>query len=77
LQGKGREKTGRKGPISKRTIFDQRIFSLFQRKIQGTVVNAKKSVLSPAKSTEFLGIAIDSAKMELSLREEKVHKILC
>jgi len=40
------------------------------------VINAKKSVLSPAKSIEFLGITIDSEKMELSLREEKVHKII-
>jgi len=77
-ESEGNESKGcyRKGPISRRTIFEQRTFSLFQRKIQGTVINAKKSVLSPAKSIEFLGITIDSEKMELSLREEKVHKII-
>ena len=42
----------------------------------GFVINVNKSVLIPTKLIEFLGIMIDSVKMELSLSEEKVQRIL-
>lgn len=38
----------------------------------GFVINVKKSVLTPAKKIEFLGIIIDLVKMEMSLSEVKV-----
>ena len=42
----------------------------------GYVINVKKSVLYPTKTIQFLGIIINVIKMELSLSEEKVQKIL-
>ena len=42
----------------------------------GFVINVKKSVLTPAKKIEFLGIIIDSVKMEMSLSEVKVQKFI-
>ena len=36
----------------------------------------KKSTLTPSKKIEFLGIIINSVRMEMSLSEEKVPKII-
>ena len=41
----------------------------------GLVINLKKSVLTPTKKLEFLGVLIDSNKMDISLPEEKIVKI--
>ena len=38
------------------------------------VLNLKKSVLEPSQKIEFLGMVIDSMKMEISLPQEKLVK---
>ena len=40
----------------------------------GFVLNLKKSVLEPSQKIEFLGMVIDSMKMEISLPQEKLVK---
>ena len=42
----------------------------------GFVINVKKSVLDPTRTIEFLGIVINSVKMELSLSRDKIRGIL-
>ena len=49
---------------------------IFLLKHLGFIINVKKSVLFPTKIIEFLAIITNSIKMELSLSEEKVQKIL-
>ena len=41
----------------------------------GLVLNTKKSVMTPSRKMEFLGMEIDSAKMELSLPQDKLDNI--
>ena len=42
----------------------------------GFVVNLKKSVLEPFQKTEHLGMVIDSLKMEISLPQVKLEKLM-
>ena len=42
----------------------------------GFVLNLKKSVLEPSQKTEFLGMVIDSMKMEISLPHKKLVKLM-
>ena len=41
----------------------------------GFVLNLKKSVLTPRKDIEFLGVTLDSLMMNLSLLEKKMSKV--
>ena len=41
----------------------------------GFVLNLKKSVLTPTKDIEFLGVTLDSLMMNLSLLEKKMSKV--
>ena len=41
----------------------------------GSVLNLKKSVLTPTQRIEFLGVTVDSLIMTLSPVEEKVSKV--
>ena len=41
----------------------------------GFVLNLKKSVLTPTKDIEFLGLTLDSLMMNLSLLEKKMSKV--
>ena len=42
----------------------------------GSALNLKKSVLEPSPKIEFLGMVIDSTKMEISLPQEKLVKLM-
>ena len=42
----------------------------------GFILNLKKSVLKPSQKIEFLGIVIYSIKMEISLPQEKLVKLM-
>jgi len=42
----------------------------------GFVINIQKSQLEPGQEIEFLGVIVNSSKMELTLPSEKVEKIL-
>ena len=42
----------------------------------GFALNLKKSVLEPSQKIEFLGMVIDSIKMEISLPQEKLVKLI-
>ena len=42
----------------------------------GFVLNLKKSVLEPSQKIEFLGMVIDSMKMEISLPHKKLVKLM-
>ena len=42
----------------------------------GFVLNLRKSVLEPSRKIEFLGMVLDSLKMEISLPEEKLVKLM-
>ena len=41
----------------------------------GFVLNLKKSVLEPSQKIEFLGMFLDSMKMEITLPQEKLVKL--
>ena len=41
----------------------------------GFVINLQKSVLVPLQKIEFLGLEIDSVRMKLTLRQEKVKTL--
>ena len=41
----------------------------------GLVINVKKSELTPTRKIEFLGVRIDSNRMEISLSQDKIIKI--
>lgn len=43
----------------------------------GFLINEKKSQFQPVQQIEFLGVNVDSMKMELTLPSEKVNKIIC
>ena len=42
----------------------------------GFVLNLRKSVLEPSRKIEFLGMVLDSLKMEISLPQEKLVKLM-
>ena len=42
----------------------------------GFVLNLKKSVLEPSQKIEFLEMVIDCLKMEISLPQEKLVKLM-
>ena len=48
---------------------------LFLLQQPGFVLNLKKSVLTPTKDIEFLGVTLDSLMMNLSLLEKKMSKV--
>ena len=49
-----------------------RIIVIFRLQQLGSVLNLKKSVLTPAQRIEFLGITVDSLIMTLSTTEESL-----
>ena len=56
-------------------IFHQDTVIYFKQNL-GFVLNLKKSVLEPYQKIEFLGMVIDSMKMEISLPQEKLVKLI-
>ena len=41
----------------------------------GFIINKEKSVLSPAQKLEFLGLVVDSLRLQLKLPSEKMKQI--
>ena len=49
---------------------------IFHLQNLGFISNLKKSILQPSQKVEFLGVIVDSVKMELPLPQEKLGKII-
>ena len=58
------------------TLLTEQVFAtLFLLENTGFVINNKKSLLQPTQEIEFLGMIIDSVRMDLTLPGEKIEDI--
>ena len=56
-------------------ILMSRDTTIFLLQHLGFVLNMEKSILNPAQEIEFLGLTVNSAKMTLSLPEQRIKRI--
>ena len=59
---------------TEKELFQGRDTLIFLLKSLGFLINVKKSQLNPTQKIQFLGVNIDSIKMEASLPQEKLEK---
>jgi len=60
---------------TEKELFQGRDTLIFLLQSLGFLINIKKSQLNPTQKIQFLGVNIDSIKMEVSLPQEKLEKI--